>query len=662
MKVESLKGIGSSTLKLLNELNIYTVNDLISYYPFRYNILQITNITDNLAKEDTIVIKCSILTDAKVFYIRKNLNRLTFTANTNNKIIKVVIFNRAFLKQNLTVGKNIILIGKYDKLKNQFVASDIRLKDIEDKKIEPIYHLINGLKYHNLCKFINEALTTNILIDDYIPSYLIKKYHFLNKVKALNEIHQPKSIELLKKARLRLIYEELFVFMFKVLLLKQNKNKILKPSKDFNEKELTNIIDSLPFELTDHQLQSLKDILKDLKKPIRMNRILIGDVGSGKTIVAFLAMYANYLSGYQSVLMAPTEVLATQHYENLKKILKDKNVNLALLTGSIKPKDKEFLKQKIANNEINIVIGTHALFTKDVTFANLGLVVTDEQHRFGVEQRSTMHQKGSSVDILYMSATPIPRTYALTIYGDLDVSTIKTKPTGRKSIITKNFKEQDLKIVLQKIYEQIKNKHQIYVVCPIIETNEELDLKGVEELKQKFLMAFNHKIRVEILHSRMNNEQKDKIMNDFKNGHINILVSTTVIEVGVDVANATMMVIFNAERFGLSTLHQLRGRVGRNDEQSYCYLISNKDTERLKILEESNDGFYISEKDLELRGHGDLFGIKQSGEMNFKIANITKDFKVLMQAKKDCEVFIQKKYYEDYEIYGKIIKDIEFID
>ena len=370
-----------------------------------------------------------------------------------------------------------------------------------------------------------------------------------------------------------------------------------------------------------------------------MNRLLQGDVGSGKTIVAIISMYINYLSGYQSALMAPTEVLAIQHYENVTKIFKDYNIKVGLLTGNLKTKEKKEIHNKLSNGEIDIIIGTHALITEDVNYYNLGLVITDEQHRFGVNQRSNLRNKGVTPDILYMSATPIPRTYALTIYGDMDISNIKTMPKGRKEIITLLKNEKEIKDVLSLMFEELKNNHQIYVISPLIEESDKIDLENVQDLEEKMNKAFGKFYKIGVLHGKMNSQEKDKIMTKFKNNEIQILISTTVIEVGVDVPNATMMVIFDSFRFGLSTLHQLRGRVGRSDLQSYCILISNKETERLSILTQTNDGFVISEEDFKLRGSGDIFGVRQSGDMVFGIADIKRDFNILIKAKDDSLEF-----------------------
>ena len=374
-----------------------------------------------------------------------------------------------------------------------------------------------------------------------------------------------------------------------------------------------------------------------------MNRLLQGDVGSGKTIVSFIAMYANYLSGYQSALMAPTEILATQHYSNLKDIFKDFNLNMALLTGSTPKKEKDLIYEELKNGDIDIIVGTHALIQEDVTYHNLGLVITDEQHRFGVNQRANLQNKGQKPDTLYMSATPIPRTYALTIYGDMDVSTIKTRPKGRKKIKTVVKNNKEIKDVLEMMYEELKEGHQIYVIAPLIEESENSDLTNVNDLKEKMTLAFGSKYKIDLVHGKMASAAKELIMNEFLQNKVQILISTTVIEVGVDVPNATMMVIFNAERFGLSTLHQLRGRVGRSELQSSCILISDNDTKRLEIMESTNDGFEISEEDFKLRGHGDLFGTKQSGDMTFKIADLKADYKILLQAREDSLEYLLDK-------------------
>ncbi len=659
MELKNIKGIGPTLEKKLNNLGIINSNDLLEYYPYRYNFINIIPISD-VSLDENCTIKATIIDSGRVQYIKRNFNRLTFKAISDNAIFNVTIFNRAFLKPNLTVGKEIVLMGKYNKLKNSFVASDIKF-NIFDNKIEPIYHLVDGISNSILIKVINTALN-DTKTTDYIPSKYVEKYHFINKDIALKYIHNPSSKNEIKQAQIRLKYEELFTFMFKINYLKaiNDKAKGLKREVSITSKD--DFMKFLSFQLTPDQIKAIDDIYQDLTSINRMNRLILGDVGSGKTIVATYAIYVNFLSGYQSALMAPTEILAEQHYKSLKDLLQRFNINVALLTGSMKKSEKNKVLEDLKNNEINLIIGTHALISSNVTFNKLGLVITDEQHRFGVDQRNTLRDKGITPDVLYLSATPIPRTYALTIYGDLNLSLIKTKPKGRREIITCVKKEIEIKDVLYKMLEELKLNHQIYVVSPLIENNNSDELKSVFDLKEKMDLAFNKQVKIGILHGKLKNTEKDEIMQKFKNGEIKILISTTVIEVGIDVPNSTMIVIYNAERFGLATLHQLRGRVGRSDLQSYCYLVSNKDIERLKVLEESNDGFYISEKDFQMRGSGDLFGVRQSGDMAFKIANLKNDYQILLKAQEDSQEYLKTNAYKDNEYYKNIVETINFIN
>lgn len=657
MDIKNLHNVGEKTAKLLNKLGIYNDNDLINFYPYKYNVY---NFASSLEENITLILRVKIESNPIVFYIKKNFNKLSFRANIDNNIINVIIFNRAFLKQNLIVGKEVTIIGKYDFKKNLFTASDIKF-NIINGQIEPIYHLVKGLTNNMILKILKSNLD-NINILDYLPTEYQNKYYLVSKNKAIRDIHFATSLENINNAKKRLIYEELFEFSFKMNYLKKLNSKKLKTEKIFDIEKVNLLINNLGFSLTDDQNSSVNDILNDLKSNKKMNRLLLGDVGSGKTIVATICIYANFLSGYQSSLMAPTELLAYQHYYSINSILDKFGVTVELITGSMTKKEKEKIYERVKNNEIDLLIGTHSLLNDKLVFNNLGLVITDEQHRFGVNQRFTLQDKSTSPDILYLSATPIPRTYAMTIYGDLDISYIKTKPFGRKEIITVLKKENEIKDVLHAMLEQIKLGHQIYVVCPSIEQDEANDLTSVNLLKDKLNIAFKNMINIEIIHGKMKPNEKDAIMNDFKNNHIKILISTTVIEVGIDVKNATMMIIFNAERFGLATLHQLRGRVGRNELQSYCYLISDKDNERLKVMEESNDGFYISQKDFELRGHGDLFGIKQSGDMNFKIANLKNDYNILLLVNEDTKKYIENKDYLKNDYYKNIVDNFLIVD
>ena len=654
--LEDIKGIGPKSLLALKALNLYTKDDVINYFPYRYNVYTPVKLRE-CSEGDTCTITGYVESAAKVFFIRKNLNKLSFAFNTGSELVNVTIFNRAYLKPNIRIKSYISVIGKYNRKSNTFMASDIKLTPITKTVIEPVYHLNQGIKRSNFKKLVDEILDNTVEIKSNVPDYLIEKYNFINKKEAVTNVHKPKDINSLKKADLHLIYEELFTFMLKVSYLKEKNASDGKFNiKSFDEDKVNNFISSLPFNLTDGQMQAVDDIKGDFLSKKKMNRLILGDVGSGKTIVSFIALYMNMLAGYQGVLMAPTEILAVQHFNNMVGLFGDK-LNIQLLTSSTKKGERNNILQNLKNGETQVLIGTHSLLNDELVYNNLGLVITDEQHRFGVNQRQTLQEKGKDVDVLYMSATPIPRTLALTIYGDMDITEIRSKPGGRKEIITKIFKNSKLKNVLEKMLDEIKAGHQIYVVAPLID-DEEDEKMNVTSLKDKFDVAFNGMVPTGLLHGKMKPNQKDEVMNSFKNGDTKILISTTVIEVGVDVKNATMMVIFNAERFGLATLHQLRGRVGRNDMQSYCYLISDYDAERLKVLEESNDGFYISEQDFKLRGGGDIFGIRQSGEQSFKIANLNRDYKILMQCKSDAEEFLKSKNLDDYKDQKEILENL----
>ena len=657
MDIKNLHQVGEKTSKILNKLGIFTDYDLINYYPYRYNVY---NFSNELIENCTLIINVIIASNPIVSYIKKNFNRLSFRARYNERIFNVVIFNRAYLKTNLTIGKNITIIGKYDFKKNVFTSSDIKF-NIANGQIEPVYHLTKGITNNTVSKLIKDNFN-NIYIKDSLPSNIISKYNLLSKKDALYNIHFANDLKMVHYAKNRLIYEELFDFSFKMNYFKNQNIRKDKEPKNIDINKINEFKKLLPFSLTTDQDNAYNEIVQDMSSNKKMNRLLLGDVGSGKTVVAVGAIYANFIAGFESTLMAPTEVLATQHYFSIKKILDKFNVAVELITGSMSKKEKEAIYKRVQNKEIDLLIGTHSLLNENIIFNNLGLVITDEQHRFGVHQRFTLEDKSKCPDILYLSATPIPRTYAMTIYGDLDISYIKTKPTGRKDIITKVKKNSDIKEVLGLMLEQIKLGHQIYVVSPLVEEDESLNLTSINLLKEKLSLAFKNLFRIEIIHGKMKTSEKESIMNDFKNNQIKILIATTVIEVGIDVSNATMMVIFNAERFGLATLHQLRGRVGRSDLQSYCYLISDSDNDRLKVMEESNDGFYISQKDFEMRGHGDLFGVKQHGDMSFKLANLKNDYNILLFANEDAKKFIDSKEYLNNEYYKDLAQNLNITD
>lgn len=586
--LSNIKGLGPKTIETLKNININNIEDLVYYYPYRHEIVRLNDIKEAKDK-DNVVIECIVDSVPLTRRFRANMTSLTFRAMSNKKMIAVMIFNRAFLKSQIRPGSIVTVIGKYDALKNTVIASDIKFERLQTGSIIPVYHLTTGLTSKALKKYIDEALTKFDNYIDYVPDYLNERYNLISKKSAVNMIHNPKNEDEVKKALIKLKYEELFQFMFKINYLKEvNKESKIGYLRNVDPEDVNEFIRSLPFELTADQDTAIEEIYKDMTSSKRMNRMLQGDVGSGKTIVSVIAAYINYLGKYQTALMAPTEVLAYQHYESIKNILAGTNIRVDILSGSMKKKEKDEVVEKLKDGKIDFIIGTHALLSDNVVFKNLGLVITDEQHRFGVNQRASLKNKGLLPDVLYMSATPIPRTFALTIYGDMDISNIKTKPKGRKEIKTIIKSEKELVQVYDMMKREIDNHHQVYIVSPLIEDSEVIDLTTVNEIKRNIELYFNKTVKSAILHGKLSKTDKDKIMDDFKNGKIDVLISTTVIEVGIDVKNATMMIIYDAERFGLATLHQLRGRVGRNEYDCTCILIGDESCERLKVLCETN--------------------------------------------------------------------------
>lgn len=663
-ELETIEGVGPKTKELLNKIKIYTVEDLLNYYPYRYDIIKRSDLS-NLSDGDKIIIDGIVEGQPTTIYINKSLKKMIFRISTKTMILNVTLYNRAHLYSDLKSGKEVTIIGKYNKLKNTVIVSDIRFGLLPPSaKIEPIYYTTEGLTVKQISKFETIALENDYDVIDLVPRYIEEKYNLMNKKSAIKNIHVPEDILLLKKARQRIKYEELFMYILKINYLKNKiNNDTLAIERNIDKDKLDKFIKSLSFELTLDQDKAVNDIINDLSIKKRMNRLLQGDVGSGKTVIAFIAIYANYLSKYQSALMAPTEILAVQHYEEAKKIFSKYKLNIALLTSSTSNKDKKTIYEELENGKIDLIIGTQALIQENVKYKKLGLVITDEQHRFGVNQRDTFKSKGISPDVLSMSATPIPRTYALTIYGDTDVSSIKSKPKGRKEIITVFKKEKDITDVLEMMKKELELNHQIYVVAPMIDTESDSEKESVYDLEEKMNKAFGKISKIGIIHGKLDPKDKDKVMKDFEKNKINILISTTVIEVGVNVPNASMIVIFNANMFGLSTLHQLRGRVGRGDTQSYCVLVAKESEERLRFLENTSDGFEISEYDFQTRGEGDLFGTRQSGELGLKMANIKRDFKMLLKAKEDADEFINMLLtFETNPEFGPILEELKKVD
>ncbi len=618
-QVQYVKNVGPNRVKLLNKLNINTLQDLISYFPRSYENRGILKKLINCVEGEEVLITGVAITKVSETFAGK-LKIYKLMVRDGNEICTIIWYNQSYVKNLFKIGKSYNFYGKIEiKFGKYEMKSPIFEETGQNKntgKIVPIYPLTYGITQNTIRKIIENGINEVYgNLEETLPSYILEEHKLMEINNAFKKIHFPENKEDFSKARYRLVFEELLTFQLALLKLKENYKKEeygLSFNKNVN---MSDVINTLPFKLTHAQLKVLEEIDNDLESKKNMNRLLQGDVGSGKTVVAEIASYKAVKSGYQVAVLAPTAILAEQHFENFSKLLNKFNIKIELLISSITKKKKQELKQRLQNGEIDILIGTHAMLEEDVAFKNLGLVVTDEQHRFGVKQRAKIASKGNNPNVLVMSATPIPRTLALILYGDLDISIIDELPPNRKKIDTFAVGKQMEERLNSFIAKQIDEGRQCYIVCPLVEENEEMDLQSVVELAEKLKNETFSKYRVEYLHGKMKQKEKDEIMLKFKTGKIDILISTTVIEVGVDVPNSNIMVIENAERFGLAQLHQLRGRVGRGEYKSYCILKFNSRSkvvqERMKIMCKTNDGFVIAEKDLELRGSGDFFGTAQ---------------------------------------------------
>ena len=650
--------INENRIKLLNNMGIYYLKDLVLHFPYRYDCIEATPLINN----EKVIIEGVLIDEPKVFF-KGRLSRLTFQILYQQEVYKVIIFNRHFLKKNMTKGMVLTIIGKYNNTNNSITANDIRLKALEEiSGITAIYSLKEGITQKSFQGYVKKALKFyQGHIQDEVPTSLMIKHHLIHKELALNLIHFPCNNDDIKEALRYLKYEEFLKFQLTMQYIKLSRKKNIGIKKQFNQQVLEQFINQLPFMLTSDQKTAVNEIINDLKKDSIMYRFIQGDVGSGKTVVGAIGLYANYLAGFQGAMMAPTEILASQHFKSLNNLFKGTDINLALLTGRLSNKEKQNIYQNLIDGKINIVVGTHALFQDKVNYQKLGLVITDEQHRFGVNQRKALKEKGQQVDFMVMSATPIPRTLAISLYGDMDVSTIKTMPTGRKQVITDVVKSHSMKPILSELKRYLASGGQCYVVCPLVAESEAIDSRDATSIYEGMKAYFKDDYKVGLLHGKMDDEVKENIMEKFKSNQIQILVSTTVIEVGVDVSNANWMVIYNAERFGLSQLHQLRGRVGRGKQQGYCYLLSNSSSkeaiERLEFLKKCHDGFEVSYYDLKVRGPGDILGNQQSGLPAFMVGDIFKDINILEVSRKDAKELLESKSND--AVYLKLINEIE---
>ncbi|WP_368240821.1 ATP-dependent DNA helicase RecG [Clostridium perfringens] len=659
-----VKGVGPKLKERLNKVGIFTVLDLLLYFPRDYEFLNDDISLNGDTSDEKAILKCRVQSYGSSIRTRngKTLTTINFTYN-NLKVIGKW-FNQPYIKRNFILGNEYNLMGKFKKVNNtlEVINPLIPCKEANKSEILPIYTLKNGLTNKILVKLINEILK-NMIIKENLPDEIVKKYKLISLDKAIRSIHFPEGRGELQSAINRLKFQELFTYSLKIIMMKAH---IKKENSGISFKMsplLKELKESLPYTLTNAQSRTLREILLDQKRNIAMNRLVQGDVGSGKTLVALISMFNVYMNGYQTVLIAPTEILANQHYAEAKKYLDKFGVDIELLTGSTKEKEKKRIKEKIASGKEIMLIGTHALIQDDVELNNLGLVVTDEQHRFGVEQRSRLINKNKRADVLVMTATPIPRTLSLYLYSDLDISIIDELPPGRKPIDTMLVDMNQRMKAYNFALKEVEKGRQFYIVSPLIEENEKLNLNSVEKIYEELKNGIFKDVRIEILHGKMAGKDKDKIINTFKNGEIKGIISTTVIEVGVNVPNSTMMIIENAERFGLAQLHQLRGRVGRGEHKSYCILIANTKNDitrrRMEIMTESSDGFYIAEEDLKLRGAGEVFGMRQHGDEGFILANVVDDINILKCANHEAKLIVNNINEDNKKLCTEIMRGIE---
>ncbi|MFR5113318.1 ATP-dependent DNA helicase RecG [Turicibacter sanguinis] len=655
--VTEVKGVGKAMVEKLAQLKIVTVKDLLEYFPYRYENYELIDI-HHAMHEEKITVEAKVITACSVQYYGKMKARMSFNVLVNHEVVKVVVFNRQFLKNQLKLDTLITVTGKWDLGRKVITATDIIIGSAEGRGIEPVYSLkeIPTKTFKKIVKAAYEQFHS--LINDDLPLDLQQSYRLISYKDAVSFAHFPKNKEQVRQVERRIKYEELLKFQLKIQYLRhQTKHEKVGANKCFDEMKVEQFIHQLPFQLTEAQLTVLSEIKTDLMSPTRMNRLLQGDVGSGKTVVAAVSLFMTMLAGFQTALMVPTEILGQQHYKSFCELFSPfKEVNIEFLSSSVKGKRRREILEKLRQGEINLLVGTHAIIQQEVVFQNLGLVITDEQHRFGVNQRKMLREKGEFVDVLMMTATPIPRTLAISAFGDMDVSTITQMPKGRKPVETYLIDSGKLDRALNFIQDEILSKgQQAYVITPLIEESEAMDVQNAVEVYHLWQHHFQGRAKVGLMHGRLSQAEKDAVMNDFVANRSQILISTTVIEVGVNVPNANLMLIYDAHRFGLSQLHQLRGRVGRGSEQAYCLLMSDikneASLERLTIMTQTTNGFEISEADLKLRGPGDFFGEKQSGVPVFKMADLVQDFNILQVAMQDAYRLVSSDEFKQNNLY-----------
>lgn len=658
--VTALSGVGEKRAETLATLGIETIEDLLSYYPFRYEDIQERQIQE-INDQEKVTLKGLVVSPAVLNRFGYKKSKLSFRLMQENDVFMVSFFNQPYLKDKVVVGEEIAIYGRWDAKRQTLNGMKILSSSSQNEGFSPIYHVNKSIRQTTLIQLIKQAFEQYYgYIEENLPQNLVDKYRLFARNEAMWAMHFPKTMEDHHQAKRRVIFEEFFVFQMKIQGLK-TKEKAEKNglSIPYDIQKLKAFIASLPFELTNAQKKVTNEICKDLLSPKHMQRLLQGDVGSGKTIVAAIVLYAATTAGFQGALMVPTEILAQQHYQSLAELLRPFEVNVALLTGSTKTKERQQILADLKSGELDIIIGTHALIQDEVDFAHLGLVITDEQHRFGVNQRKVLREKGYKPDVLFMTATPIPRTLAITAYGEMDVSIIDEMPAGRIPIVTRWVLPKQLDQVLKWGQTELASHHQMYVICPLIEESESLDVENAQKIYEQLRDYYAPDYQVGLLHGRMKNDEKDAVMQAFKENQLQVLVSTTVIEVGVNVPNATAMIIIDADRFGLAQLHQLRGRVGRGSQASYCILVANPKNEvgkeRMKIMTQTNNGFVVSQKDLELRGPGEVFGNRQSGLPVFHFADIVADAHILEVAKEEAQAIYAQKDWQILPIYQDLV-------